>query len=236
MTDENRKANYKLRHEVLANALIEVFKGDEPLVVTAGDKDKTEAELKALGCRFIGLDVFRLITKQDSKMKDKETGETNPFWGKPLYQKYGMVVRSNIIWLNAVHNKADKEGVEHTDWTPDKDRANKIESLMGSRVSCVKEKDGIKTYYLNYVCHQYTSDVVYYDGDGNVVDYDMINKFMKRPSKKSLEREARKHGLTVATDAKHPSQMKFSNITALRLEGREYIPVPNHGASVPVTV
>jgi hypothetical protein len=201
----NNSVGIKLQHEVLAKSVISVFKGDKPLVVTAGDKDKTESELKALGCRFIGLDVFRLITKQDSKMKDKESGEINPFWGLPLFQKYSMTVRSNIIWLNAVNNQVERKDGVKTDWTPDKQRANAIENLMDSRVCCVKTKDDTTTYYLNYVCHKYNTDVVYYDGDGNVVDYNMINKFMKRPSKKSKEREARKHGLTVATDAKHPS-------------------------------
>jgi hypothetical protein len=238
-TGQIRKANvvYRLPHSVLANELVNRFKGVQPIILIEitdehGKLIIGEDELKKRGATFATALVERDLSGS-MRATHRETGEDNPFkktkQGAQTHkaiEKYTIQYLLNCIWQNVVDNKRDRVGGVDTAWQANEKRSNGIENYRDSRVVCHKIKDDKETFYFNYIVLRYLTDRIIVDEEGRELDKAYVEGFMsqsKEQKQASRENEAEKHGIAVGFDPQI-RQMKLSNISEIRVFGYTFQP------------
>lgn len=229
----------KLEHSVLANELANRYAGIEPFVAVGlidadGNFKMSDEELKKRGCVFMTLQVNRKMDKSNMLVKDRETKESNPYIGQ-AWERYRVRIMTNCIWQNVVDNQRERTDGSETGWQADKKRANRIENFRNCRAVGHKEKNGQTTFYINYVVREYLTKLTYVDKAGRELDKADVTRFVKRPSKISLQREADKHGIAVIHDPKNRN-MKMANIQVIRVFKRAFLPFIPAQTTSPVAV
>lgn len=208
----------RLTHKALADTLVNRFLGFVAIDEPVGSK---------IGKRFASITFRKPMKMRKNHRTEKDDNNkkvVNPFLAKGVFEVGKILLDLNAIWENSVNNKADRVAPEGSvDFVADKKRSNGIENYGDSRVVCHKIKDGIETFYVNYIVFDYLGDTVYEDGDGNTLLYAELAEYHQKPSHKSLKREADKHGLEVENDV-HIRQMKMANIRMLSIFGVDYVP------------
>ena len=217
-TKTNVVAQTMISFVALANTLVNRFNGF---------KDITEAQGNKLGMRFATISFRKPMKMRKFHRTEKtENGKKlpNPYFGD-VFEVGRIKLDLNAIWENMVRIKADKVGENGSiGFVPNKTRNNGILNYCDSRVVCHKEKDGIETFYLNYIVAEYVGETTYVNSDNETLDYADLAEYHQKKSYESKKKEADKHGLTVDTDVQI-RQMKFENITKLAIFGTNFIPI-----------
>lgn len=208
----------RLTHLQLANTLVNRFKGFVAIDEEIGSK---------IGKRFASISFrkpMKMRKNHRTERDDNNKKVVNPFLEKGVFEVGKLLLDLNAIWENSVNNKADRVAPEGSvGYVANEKRSNGILNYCDSRVVCHKEKDGIETFYVNYIVGYYIGDTVYVDGDGETLNYADLAEYHQKTSYNSKKKEADKHGLSVDNDVQI-RQMKMENITMLSIFGVDYVP------------
>ena len=219
---ELSKPIVELTAKELCHGLINRFNGFIDLYQAQGNK---------LGMTYAVIKYKTQLSDLLAKCKD-ENGQVieNPYYIKggkgreagksKIWAICKVKAEFNGIWENKVANKVAKVGGEDKNFKPEDEKSNGVESYLSSRIVWIHEKY-VGYYYLNYIIVKYIGTPTYVDEKGNAVDYKTIEKFRSPSKEKSKQKEADKHGLTLATDVYYRTLL-FSNIEYLRIFGIEY--------------
>lgn len=231
------QVTYRFPHAILANEFVNRFAGKEPIAIIEitdenGKLIFNEDELKKRGAVFATADVVRDLS-DSMAAKSRINGEDNPFKKtrqspkiKSVFEKYKIQYLLNAIWQNVVDNKRDKVNGIETGYKSKDSRSNGIENYRDSRVVCHKIKDGIETFYINYVVLRYLSERIVVDENGVELDAAYVESFMKQSKEskqQSRETEAEKHGIPANFDPQI-RQIKMSNIDNIKVFGVTFKP------------
>lgn len=201
----------------LANTLVNRFLGFTAL---------TEEKRNAVGMRFATIS-FRKPMKMRKNHRTAKTAEgkkvRNPYLDNGVFEVGKIRIDLNAVWENAVNNLAERLNGDKGDFVADKVRSNGIENYLDSRVVCHKIKDGLQTFYLNYIVADYIGETQYQDADGKPLDYADLAEYHQVKSIESRQKEATKHSVSVEED-KQIRQMKFENIRQLSIFGIHFVP------------
>lgn len=201
----------------IAEMLIQHFRGLAPVML---DTVKKSEIIKKIGCTFATLYVARVHDDSTMIKKHRVTGEINPFLnGRTAVEKYTLQVLLNAIFQNALINRG-------SDYKAEDKRRNGIENVDDSRVICSKIVKGEKRYYLNYIVLDYLTPYTLVDNDGQEIDRDWFDGFLKTPKvqkEANREKTAELHGLDLEVDPQI-RQMKLSNIENICVLNYHYRP------------
>lgn len=140
---------------------------------------------------------------------DKSMNKTgNPFYGMGIRKLSTLNGLIGFDYQNSVNNQADREGLEHREAKP-----RKWGILTDDRLFVIHKGK----WYLQMKV-QSATNVRYQYPDGNPIDVEVLEGFLKEKTKSSTQEGIEKEVIV--------RDITMSNITAMRFKGAEYAIIP----------
>jgi hypothetical protein len=169
-----------------------------------------ESELKAKGAVFVTI-AYRSGARMNKTSRiDKNP---NPFLGAVKTSKYQVL--ANVKWQDYVNRRSN-----HGKFEANEKPSNGVENYRGC-LGVGKHSNG--SFQVKGVPFRVVEDAKYWDTNGNEIDSDIIDPYLKKQSKASKEKEAAKHGISVKNDPIYRGT-RIDSCEYIRVFGFEYIP------------